>query len=438
MTIVASKGHPFCFVLVTRGRRYKFAAGSQEDLDNWCRAIDPLVGGKQERSLRDKQGLLQELLKIKYFPIVKSKRGNISLPDWLWHEVSDMMGNIEAPQAEDTKEELEDLASSEVICRPGLVVHLLQDTTTLSFDATMKLLEDARQSFLLKPLLVDVQGPIYIIGELNGDLDGLINIFETLGTPPETRYLFLGNIIGARTQSLGVALLLLAMKVYYPEHLYIIRGRMEDQIQSREPRGSLYDECQKQFGSKDGRELWEEFVWLFDHMPICAVLNRTLFAVSSGISQNIVKVDALRRGKIRPLYIARTNAKTYPPGRLIGSVIVRDFLYNVPMDKVGNYKQQQIRTDRGLIFYHFGEDVLNNFLDVNKFSKIIRSGPVDGSDKVYRVGHTSFNYNKLISICSSANHNATIMKHKPVKGAVMFLEQGGEDITFHTFKAEQQ
>eukprot|EP00495_Collosphaeridae_sp_1-RS-2012_P004101 TRINITY_DN3404_c0_g1_i1.p2 TRINITY_DN3404_c0_g1~~TRINITY_DN3404_c0_g1_i1.p2 ORF type:complete len:66 (+),score=10.49 TRINITY_DN3404_c0_g1_i1:330-527(+) len=47
--------------------------------------------------------------------------------------------------------------------------------------------------------------------------------------------------------------------------------------------------------------------WVFDHMPICAVLNEKVFVVSSGLSQNLTKVDALRRGKIRPLYIARTK-----------------------------------------------------------------------------------------------------------------------------------
>jgi len=431
-----SKGHPHGFVLVTQGRRYKFAASKPQELQKWFQAISPYVGGKQ--SLRDKQGLLQELLRIKSYPIIKSALGNIPLPDWLWHEVIDMIGDMgDLESYQDRKEQFsEDDLSEGPLYRPGLVVHLLQDTTTLSFDATMKLLEDARKSFLKKPLLIDVKGPIYVIGELNGDFEGLINIFETLGTPPETRYLFLGNIIGANPLSLGCALLLLAMKVYHPEHLYIIRGKMEDQVTTREPRGSLYDECQKQYGIKQGRELWKEFVWLFDHMPICAVLNETLFAVSSGLSQNIVKVGALRTGKIRPLYIARTNAKKYPPGRLIGSVIVRDFLYNVPSKTESHYKEQQKQTDRGLFYYQFGKNALSNFLRMNRFQKVIRSGQVDKSDKVYRVGHESFAENKLISINSSANYNSLMMKNKTVRGAVMFLEEFGEDFTFHTFKPD--
>merc|ERR1719317_599798 len=285
-------------------------------------------------------------------------------------------------------------------------MHLLQNTTTLSWEAAMRILEDARHSFLSKPLLLDIQGPIYIIGELNGDLDGLLNIFETLGTPPETKYLFLGNIIGTLPQSLGVALLLFAFKVHYPDHLFIIRGKMEDQVQTRHPQGSIYDECLKQYIPKEGRELWKEFVWVFDHMPICAVINKKVFAVSSGLSQNLTKVDALRRGKIRPLYIARTNAKKYKPGRFIGSVIVRDFLYNVPSEAVKSYKETSKESDRGLVLYQFGEMVLNNFLQVNKFTAMIRSGPIDDREEVYSVGHATFAENKLISLSSSANSNA--------------------------------
>jgi len=431
---VSTKSHPYGFVLVTRGRRYKFAAEHERDLQRWYDAISPCVGGKQEQSLREKQGLLQTLLEIKFFPMAKSDLGNIPLPDWLWHEVSDLTGNAEFSQ--EAKWESEDGPERESAYRPGLVVHLMQDTTTLSYDAAMKLVEDARKSFLSKPLLIDVEGPIYVIGELNGDFNALINIFETLGTPPETRYLFLGNIVGSRPQSLGVALLLLALKVHYPGELHIIRGKMEDQIQSRNPRGTLYDECRKQFQPKPGRELWKEFAWLFDHMPICAVVNKTIFAVSSGLSQNITKINALRKGKIRPLYIARTNAKKYPPGRLIGSVIVRDFLYNVPMKSAITFKERSTQSDRGLVYYEFGETVLSKFLQANKFKRVIRSGELDKSDTVYRMGYTTFGEKKIISLSSSANYNASVMKNKAVRGAVMFLEESGEEFTFHTFKPD--
>lgn len=427
----SSKNHPFGFALITPGRRYRFAADNQEDLEKWFQGISPCVGGKKEKRLRDKQDLLHTLLQVSEFPIRKSNLRSIALPDWLWHEVADLMGNNDALERQEHK--ADDLVDNTY--RPSIVMHLMHNTTTLSSEAAIRLIMDAKESFLAKPLLLDIQGPIYVIGELCGDLDGLMNIFETLGAPPEAKYLFLGNIIGTVTQSLGVALLLFALKVHYPEHLFIIRGRMEDQIQTRDPRGSIYDECIKQF-SIEGRGVWKEFVWVFDHMPICAVVNKTFFAVSSGLSKNINKINALRTGKIRPLYIARTNAKKYKPGRLIGSVIVRDFLYNVPSITVKRYKEISKDSDRGLVLYQFGEMALSHFLQVNKFTAIIRSGPIDDSEEVYRVGHATFAENKLISLCSSANFNAAELKNKSVKGAVMFLNLEDENFTFHSFKPD--
>jgi len=440
----STKNHPNGFALITPGRRYRFSADKPEDLERWFKGISPCIGGKKEKRLRDKQDLLHMLLQVPEFPMGKSTLGNIALPDWLWHEVVDLLGNndtldedVDLMGNNDTLErqehKVDDLVDNAY--HPGLVMHLMHNTTTLSSEAAIRLLKDAKESFLAEPLLLDIQGPVYVIGELYGDLDGLMNIFESLGAPPKAKYLFLGNIIGTVTQSLGVALLLFALKVYYPKHLFIIRGRMEDQIQTRDPRGSIYDECLMQF-PREGRGVWKEFVWVFDHMPICAVVNKTFFAVSSGLSKNINKIHALRTGKIRPLYIARTNSKKYKPGRLIGSVIVRDFLYNVPSMAVKRYKEISKESDRGLVLYQFGEMALNTFLQVNKFSHIIRSGPIDESEEVFRVGHATFAENKLISLCSSANFNAAELKSKSVKGAVMFLDLEGQNFTFHSFKPD--
>jgi len=437
---VSSRSHPHSFEMVTADRTYKFAADSAEKMEEWCRAIWKCVGGKQGQELQNR--LLRVLLSIKWFPVNKSGPNSISIPDWLWHEVSDMMGNTKSPMKGEEKVDMFNLENSpnsdpedHEYC-PALLVHLMGGTSTLSFEAAIKLLKDVRKCFLSKPLLVDMKGPIYIVGQLNGDLGGLMNIFETLGQPPKTRYLFLGNIIGRQPESLGVALLLFALQVHYPKHICIIRGKMEDQVQTRSGRGTLYENCRTQYPPKIGRELWKEFVWVFDHMPICAVLNGKVFVVSSGLSENLTKVDALRRGKIRPLYIARTNKKKYPAGRLIGSVIVRDFLYNIPRKTVSRYTDQITEEDKGLVYYEFGKDDLQTFLHNNKFTKMVRSGNVNYSDDVFRNGHSSFCEDKLISINSSANYNYAILRNKAVKGAVMFMDEEGENFVFHTFKPD--
>lgn len=420
---VWSKNHPYSFVLVTAGRRYKFAACNSQELEKWFQAIWVCIGGKRTKKFLNKEGQLHTTICC---PRAKSKQWDSMNSD------SDIILNSQTLMSEELKHEL----SLGADYGNGHVVQLINKSTSISFVDAMKLIEDTREMFMKKPLLLDIKGPIYIIGELNGDLDGLLGFFEHLGTPPEARYLFLGNIIGKRTQSLSVALLLFALKVHYPEHIYIIRGKMEDQFKSREPSGSLYDESIKRFGYNSGRELWKEFVWLFDHMPIGAVLNKKFFAVSSGLSHNLKKVSPLRKGRIRPLHIAITNNKFYPNNLLSGSVIVRDFVYNIPFLSVKSFKEKSNLSKQGLVYYHFGKAVINYFLRLNKFSAMIRSGQVGKSYLVYRYGNATNMKGKLISICSSANYNASVIKKKVVVGSVMFIEEGGENYTFHNFKPD--
>jgi len=121
---------------------------------------------------------------------------------------------------------------------------------------------------------------------------------------------------------------------------------------------------------------------------------------------------------------------------LSGSVIVRDFVYNIPFLSVKSFKEKSNLAKEGLVYYQFGKAVINYFLRLNKFSAMIRSGPVGKSYLVYRYGNATNMKGKLISICSSANYNASIIKKKVVVGSVMFVEEGGEDYTFHNFKPE--
>ena len=43
---------------------------------------------------------------------------------------------------------------------------------------------------------MDAAAPIYIVGDIHGQYNDLINIFVTLGRPPASRYMFLGESIG--------------------------------------------------------------------------------------------------------------------------------------------------------------------------------------------------------------------------------------------------
>ena len=55
----------------------------------------------------------------------------------------------------------------------------------------------------------------FLVGNINGQYQDLLNIFDTCGFPSDSQYLFLGNYIDRGRQSLESIALLLAYKVSY-------------------------------------------------------------------------------------------------------------------------------------------------------------------------------------------------------------------------------
>ena len=78
-------------------------------------------------------------------------------------------------------------------------------------------------------------------GSVHGQYSDLLHIFETVGFPPESKYLFLGNYVDHGHQSVETMCLLMAYKIKYPENFFLLRGNHECAAISRT--GWFYDEC---------------------------------------------------------------------------------------------------------------------------------------------------------------------------------------------------
>ena len=53
----------------------------------------------------------------------------------------------------------------------------------------------SRDMFLEQPMLVELDAPVNICGDIHGQYEDLIRHFEKCGYPPETNYLFLGDYV---------------------------------------------------------------------------------------------------------------------------------------------------------------------------------------------------------------------------------------------------
>uniref|UniRef100_A0A2A4K0N3 Serine/threonine-protein phosphatase n=1 Tax=Heliothis virescens TaxID=7102 RepID=A0A2A4K0N3_HELVI len=119
------------------------------------------------------------------------------------------------------KGKLKDIFSGEFRgCRPG-------KTVQMSESEVRGLCTKSREIFLQQPILLELEAPLKICGDIHGQYTDLLRLFEYGGFPPEANYLFLGDYVDRGKQSLETICLLLAYKIKYPENFFLLRGNHE-------------------------------------------------------------------------------------------------------------------------------------------------------------------------------------------------------------------
>jgi serine/threonine-protein phosphatase 4 catalytic subunit len=113
-----------------------------------------------------------------------------------------------------------------------------------------------------------------------------MELFKVGGELPETNYLFMGDYVDRGNHSVETFLLLLALKVKYPERIILIRGNHESR-QITQVYG-FYDECLKKFGSLN---VWRYCTEIFDFLALAALIDNKLFCVHGGLSPSIKTFD---------------------------------------------------------------------------------------------------------------------------------------------------
>ncbi|CAG0882642.1 unnamed protein product [Cyprideis torosa] len=126
----------------------------------------------------------------------------------------------------------------------------------------------AREILVEESNVQRVDAPVTVCGDIHGQFYDLKELFKNGGDVPETNYLFLGDFVDRGFYSVETFLLLLALKVRYPDRITLIRGNHESR-QITQVYG-FYDECQRKYGSAT---VWKYCTEIFDYLSLSAVID---------------------------------------------------------------------------------------------------------------------------------------------------------------------
>ena len=250
--------------------------------------------------------------------------------------------------------------------KPGKQVDLKEEEIKFLIDKSLPIIKEQK-------MLVELEAPLHVCGDIHGQYYDLLRIFEHCGYPGEYNYLFLGDYVDRGKQSLETVCLLLCYKIKFPEKVTLLRGNHESSVTNRIY--GFYDECKRRYNVR----IWRSFTDLFNWLPVAAIIDEKILCMHGGLSpelknlQNITDIS-------RPTDIPDTG-------------LLCDLLWSDPDKDCVEYDEN----DRGVSVI-FGEKIVQDFNKKNDLDLIIRA------HQVVDDGYEFFAQRQLITIFSAPNY----------------------------------
>ncbi|KAG8885922.1 3',5'-cyclic-nucleotide phosphodiesterase (PDEase) (3':5'-CNP), partial [Tulasnella sp. 403] len=256
----------------------------------------------------------------------------------------------------------------------------------LTEEQALYILDKATEQLRAEPNLLEVDAPITVCGDIHGQYFDLMKLFEVGGNPADTRYLFLGDYVDRGYFSIECVLYLWALKIWYPDTLFLLRGNHECRHLTDYFTFKL--ECKHKYSEK----LYEAVMDSFCALPLAAIMNKQFLCIHGGLSPELHTLDDLRS-------IDRFRE---PPTH----GLMCDILWSDPLEDFGSEKTQESFVHNHVrgCSYFFTYQAACTFLERNNLLSIIRAHEAqDAGYRMYRKTKTT-GFPSVMTIFSAPNY----------------------------------
>eukprot|EP00038_Savillea_parva_P017504 m.20523 g.20523 ORF g.20523 m.20523 type:complete len:686 (-) comp3800_c0_seq1:281-2338(-) len=276
-----------------------------------------------------------------------------------------------------------------------------QDDQIISAELMMCILDDAFQTQKEYPNIrkmgTDVARQVTVVGDLHGQFQDLMVIFQKEGIPSATNpYIFNGDIVDRGDKSVELCAVILGFQLIYPHSVFINRGNHEDYLMNK--RYGFENEVQMKYGSKASK-LLRAFGAFFSALPFCTVIDDEILVVHGGISDesDLEVLETLQRQQfvsiLRAAKSANGTSATDCDAAETSNVI--NAVWSDPGPLNGCIRNSQ--RGGGCVW---GPDVTDAFLAKYDFRMIVRA------HECCQEGHRWTHNRKVLTIFSASNYYA--------------------------------
>ncbi|TKA41171.1 Serine/threonine-protein phosphatase 2B catalytic subunit [Friedmanniomyces endolithicus] len=237
-----------------------------------------------------------------------------------------------------------------------------------------------------EPNLLEMDAPITVCGDIHGQYFDLMKLFEVGGDPAETRYLFLGDYVDRGYFSIECVLYLWALKMWYPNTLWLLRGNHE--CRHLTDYFTFRLECKHKYSER----IYEACIEAFCCLPLAAVMNKQFLCIHGGLSQELHTLDDIR---------ALDRFREPPTHGLMCDILWAD-----PLEEFGQEKTQEyfIHNHVRGCSYFFSYPAACAFLEKNNLLSVIRAHEAqDAGYRMYRKTRTT-GFPSVMTIFSAPNY----------------------------------